>query len=144
MSADIARNLWSLVCSCVNSYYKFHLFTLLILFQTGCFLHWTESLSLILFFNFPVWNSLSVLYPSGLLCWWIFIAPEVALNLVFPSSFLEVAGLMRADIARHLWPLVCSCPNSYYKFHFCHFWYCFKHDAFLQWIEPWAPLFPIW
>ena len=32
MTADIARNLWSLVCSCVNSYWTFHLFPLLIFF----------------------------------------------------------------------------------------------------------------
>ena len=32
MSAEIARNLRSLVCSCLNSYYTFHLFPLLIFF----------------------------------------------------------------------------------------------------------------
>ena len=32
MSCDIARNLWSLVCSCLNSYWTFHLFPLLISF----------------------------------------------------------------------------------------------------------------
>ena len=39
INADITRNLRSLVCSCVTSYYAFHLFPLLILFRTGCFLH---------------------------------------------------------------------------------------------------------
>ena len=43
MSADIAPNLWSLVCSCLNSYWTFHLFPLLIFFQIGCFLHWIQS-----------------------------------------------------------------------------------------------------
>ena len=43
MSADIARNLWSLVCSCLNSYWTFHLFPLLIFCQIGCFLHWIQS-----------------------------------------------------------------------------------------------------
>ena len=33
MSADIARNLWLLVCSCFNSYCTFHLFPRLILFS---------------------------------------------------------------------------------------------------------------
>ena len=32
LSADIARNLWSLVCSCLNSYCTFHLFPLLFFF----------------------------------------------------------------------------------------------------------------
>ena len=32
MSADIAQNLWLLVCSCLNSYWTFHLFPLLIFF----------------------------------------------------------------------------------------------------------------
>ena len=42
--ADIARNLWSLVCSCLNSYWTFHLFPLLIFFsQIGSFLHWIQS-----------------------------------------------------------------------------------------------------
>ena len=39
INADITRNLRSLVCSCLTSYYAFHLFPLLILFQIGCFLH---------------------------------------------------------------------------------------------------------
>ena len=42
MGADIARNLCSLVCSCLNSYGTFHLFPLSILFffkKAGCFLH---------------------------------------------------------------------------------------------------------
>ena len=37
---------------------------------------------------------------SGLLCWWIFIVPEVVLNLV--SIFSGLAALMSADIARNL------------------------------------------
>ena len=35
MSSDIARNLWSLVCSCLNCYWIFHLFPHLIFFQIG-------------------------------------------------------------------------------------------------------------
>ena len=37
MSADIVKNLWSLVCSCLNSYWAFHLFPLLIFFKLVAF-----------------------------------------------------------------------------------------------------------
>ena len=39
MSADIARNLRSLVCSCLNGYSTFHLFPLLIFFSNRLLLH---------------------------------------------------------------------------------------------------------
>ena len=118
MRADIARNLWLLVCSCLNSYWTFHLFPLLIFFSkwllfalnTICFPHLLCS----------IYDNGSPLYlwsPSGLLCWWIFIVPEVVLNLVYLSIFSRLAPLMRADIARNLWLLVCSCLNSYWTFH---------------------------
>ena len=118
MSADIARNLWSLVCSCLNSYWTFHLFLLLIFFQIGCFLHWIQSVYPYLFCS--LYDNGSPLYlwsPSGLLCWWIFIVPEVVLNLVYLSIFSGLAALMSADIARNLSSLVCSCLNSYWTFH---------------------------
>ena len=119
MSADIARNLWSLVCSCLNSYWTFHLFPLLIFFlQIGCFLHWIQSVYPHLFCS--LYDNGSPLYlwsPSGLRCWWIFIVPEVVLNLVYLSIFSGLAALMSAGIARNLWSLVCSCLNSYWTFH---------------------------
>ena len=37
MSTDIAQNLWSLVSSCLNSYWAFHLFPLLIVFKLVAF-----------------------------------------------------------------------------------------------------------
>ena len=43
MSADIARNLLSLVCSCLNSYCTLFIFPLLIFFKMCCFLHWPQS-----------------------------------------------------------------------------------------------------
>ena len=50
MSADIARNLWSLVCSCLDSCCTFRLCPLLIsFFQVGCFLHWIKSVDPICF-----------------------------------------------------------------------------------------------
>ena len=55
--------------------------------------------------------------PSGLLCWWIFVVPEVLLKLVCLSIFSGLAALTRADIARNLWSLVCSCLSSYWTFH---------------------------
>ena len=54
MCADIARHLWSLVCSCPNSYCKFHLFPRLSLFQTGCCPHWIESCSSIFLFSYMI------------------------------------------------------------------------------------------
>ena len=119
MSADIARNLWSQVCSCLNSYCTFHLFPLLIFFfQICCFLHSIQSVYSICFVS--LYDNGSPLYlgwPSGLLCWWIFIVPEVVLNLVCLSIFSGLAALMSADIARNLWSLVCSCLNSNCTFH---------------------------
>ena len=136
MSADIARNLWLLVCSCLNSYWTFHLFPLLILFQIGCFLHWIESVYPHLFCS--IYDNGSPLYlwsPSGLLCWWIFIVPEVVLNLVYLSIFSGLAALMSADIARNLWLLVCSCLNSYWTFHLFPLLILFQIGCFLHWIE---------
>ena len=37
MSADMSQNLWSLVCSCLNSYWAFHLFPLLLFFKFVAF-----------------------------------------------------------------------------------------------------------
>ena len=47
-------------------------------------------------------SPLYLLSPSGLLCWWIFIVPEVVLNLVYVSIFSGLAALMSADIAQNL------------------------------------------
>ena len=118
MSADIARNLWSLVCSCLNSYWTLHLFPLLIFFS-NCLLSALNSICLHHLF-YSLYDNGTPLYlwsPSGLLCWWIFIVPEVVLNLVYLSIFSGLAALMSADIARNLWSLVCSCLNSYWTLH---------------------------
>ena len=48
------------------------------------------------------WSGIGVMLPSGLLCWWIFIVPEVVLNLEYLSIFSGLAALMSADIARNL------------------------------------------
>ena len=50
------------------------------------------------------WQKNTILYTIlyGLLCWWIFIVPEVVLNLVYLSIFSGLAALMSADIARNL------------------------------------------
>ena len=136
MSADIARNLWSLVCSCLNSYCTFHLFPLLIFFQIGCFLHWIQSVYSICFVSlYDNGSPLYLWWPSGLLCWWIFIVPEVVLNLVCLSIFSGLAALMSADIARNLWSLVCSCLNSYCTFHLFPLLIFFQIGRFLHWIQ---------
>ena len=48
-SADITRNLWSLVCSCLNSYCTFHLFPILIFFLHRCYMHWVQHFHPIFF-----------------------------------------------------------------------------------------------
>ena len=54
MSADIARYLWSLVCSCLNSYWTYHLFPLLIFFSKWL-LSALNSICLISFVLFSLW-----------------------------------------------------------------------------------------
>ena len=118
MSADIARNIWSLVCSCLNSYWTFHLFPHLIFFQIGFSRYWIQYVYSHLFCS--LYDNGSALYfwsPSRLLYWWILIVLEVVLNLVYVSIFSGLAALICADIARNLWSLVCSCLNSYWTFH---------------------------
>ena len=118
MSAVIASNLWSLVCSSLNGYCTFHLFRLLIFFQICCFLHWIQSVYSICFVSlYDKGSPLYLRWPSGLLCWWIFIVSEVVLNLECLSIFSGLAALMSADIPWNLWSMVCSCLNSYCTFH---------------------------
>ena len=45
MSADIARNLSSLVYNCLNSYCTLFIFPLLNFFELCCFLHWIQSVN---------------------------------------------------------------------------------------------------
>ena len=107
---------WSVAVLTVTEHFIYSHFWFF--FQIGCFLHWIQSVYPHLFCS--LYDNGSPLYlwsPSGLLCWWIFIVPEVVLNLVYLSIFSGLAALMSADIARNLWSLVCSCLNSYWTFH---------------------------
>ena len=118
MGDNIARKLWSLVCSFLNSYWTYHLFPLFIFFQIGCFLHWIQSVYQHLLCS--LYDNGSPLYlwsRSGLLSWWIFVVLEVILNLVYLPISSGLAALMRDNIARKLWSLVCSFLNSYWTFH---------------------------
>ena len=136
MSADVARNLWSLVCSCLNSYWTFHLFPLLIFFQMGCFLHWIKSVYPHLFCSlYDNGSPMNFWSPSGLLCWWILIDHEVVLNLVYLSIFSGLAALISAVIAQNLWSLVCNCHNNYWIFHLFPFFIYFLIGCFLHWIQ---------
>ena len=101
---------WSVAVLTVTEHFIYSHFWF---FQIGCFLHWNQSVYPHLFCShydngFPLyfWSS------SGLLCWWIFIVPEVVLNLVYLSIFSGLASLMSADLAQNLWSQVCSCFNS--------------------------------
>ena len=104
MSADIARNLWSLVCSCLNSYWTFHLFPLLIFF----------------FKMVPFCTEINLF---TLICFVLFMImdlPYVCDHQVGYSAggySLSPRWFMSAHIARNLWSLLCSCLNSYWTFH---------------------------
>ena len=136
MSADIARNLCSLVCSCLNSYWTFHLFPLLMFFKLVAFCAEFNLFNPICFVLFMIMDlSVYSWSPSELLCWWIFIVPEVVLNLVYLSFIWGLAALMSADIARNLWSLVCSCLNSYWTFHLFRLLIFFQIGCFLHWIQ---------
>ena len=78
--------------------------------NTICLLHLFSSL-------YDNGSPLYLWWSSGLLCWWIFIVPEVVFNLMCLSIFSGLAALMSADIPRNLWSLVCSCLNGYCTFH---------------------------
>ena len=117
MSADITRKLWSLLCSCLNSYWTFHSFPLLIFFKLVVFCTEFNLFTPICFVS--LYYNGSPLYlgsASGLLSWLILIVREVVLDLVYLSIFSGLAAVMSADIARNLWSLVCSCLNSYWTF----------------------------
>ena len=51
ISADIARDLRSLVCSIVNSYCTLFIFPLLVFFKICCFPHWAQSVNPIFFYH---------------------------------------------------------------------------------------------
>ena len=107
---------WSVAVLTVTEHFIYSHFWFF--FPIGCFLHWIQSVYPHLFCS--LYDNGAPLYlssPNGLLCWWIFIVPEVVLNLVYLSIFSGLAALMSADIVRNLWSLVCSCLNSYWTFH---------------------------
>ena len=98
---------WSVAVLTVTEHFIYSHFW--VFFQIGSFLHSIQSGYPHLFCS--LYDDGSPLYlwsPSGLLCWWIFIVPEVVLNLVYLSIFSGPAALMSADIARnfHLFPLL--------------------------------------
>ena len=129
---------WSVAVLTVTEHFVYSHFYF---FQIGCFLHWIRSVYPHLFCS--LYDNGSPLYlwsPSGLLCWWIFIVPEVVLNLVYLSIFSGLAALMSADIARNLWSLVCSCLNSYWTFHLFPLLIFFKLVAFCTEFNLFTPI----
>ena len=98
---------------------------------------------------------LKLWWPSGLLCWQLFVALDVTLNLVFHffrtscnlvflSIFPGLAAQMSADIAQNLWSLVCNCCNcynSYCTFHLFPLLIFFQIGSFLCWIQSINPIF---
>ena len=143
MSADIARNLWSLVCSCLNSYCTFFIFSHVwfffkyVAFCTGFNLLTPAFMLPYIIMDLPIfviaeWATLLV----DIRCPWG--GPQLSI----PIHFSGLAPLMSAHIARNLWSLVCSCLNSYCTFFiFSHFWFFFKYVAFCTGFNLLTPLF---
>ena len=135
---------WSVAVLTVTVHFIYSHFWFL--FQICSFLHWIQSVYSICFVSlYDNGSPLYLWWPSGLLCWWIFILPEVVFNLVCLSIFSELAALMSADIARNLWSLVCSCLHGYCTFHlFPLLIFFFKFVAFCTQYNLFTPfvLFP--
>ena len=137
MSADIARNLWSLVCSCLNSYWTFHLFLLLIFFfKRVAFCTEFNLFTLICFVLFMIMDlpyvcDHQVDYSAG----GYSLSPRWFLTWYTYPFFSGLAALMSADIARNLWSLVCSCLDSYWTFHLFPLLIFFQNSCFLHWIQ---------
>ena len=107
---------WSVALLTVTEHFIYSHFWFF--FQIGCFLHWIQSVYPHLLCSLHDNGSPLYLWsPSGLLSWWIFVVLEVVLNLVYLPISSELATLMRANIARKLWSLVCTFLNSYWTFY---------------------------
>ena len=135
MSADLAGNLWSLVCSCLNSYCTFFFFSHFwfskkyVAFSTG-FNLLTNIFMLpcitLYYIGSPYVGDSWVGYPVG----GYSFSTRWFLTL-HSFHFTLLPERMSADIARNLWSLVCSCLNSYRTFFiFSHFWFFFKNMFF--------------
>ena len=141
MSADIARNLRSLVSSCVNSYCTLFIFPVLIFFKICCFLDWIQSVNpdffLTIYYNgSPYICDGSVGYSAG----GYSLSPRCFLTWhSHPVS--ELAAPMSADIARNLRSQVCSCLNSYCTLLFFPLLIFFKICYFLHWVQSVQPHF---
>ena len=117
MSADIPQNLWSLVCSCINSYWAFHLFPLLIFFELVTFCTEFNLFTPICFVLFMI-----IVSPIFVITKWATLlvdirCPRCGSYLCISIHFLRTGLTDGADIAQNLWSLVCSCLNSYWAFH---------------------------
>ena len=123
MSADIAQNLWSLVCSCLNSYWAIHLFPLLIflklvafsiefnLFTPICFVlfmimdfpyisHHQVGYSPGGYLLYPRWFLTLYIYPffQDWLHWWVLI-----LHKTYDHWFVAVSTVTEHFIYAHFW-----------------------------------------
>ena len=147
MIIDITQNLRSVVCSCLNSYWAFHLFPLLIFFQLVAFCTEFNLFTPHLFCSFyDNGFPLCLWSPSGLLCWWIFIVNEMVLNLVSLSIFSGLAALMNGDIAKNLWSLFVAVLTANEHFIYSHFLFFLKLVAFCSEFNAFPPLalFSLW
>ena len=143
MSADIARNLWSLSCSCLNSYCAFFIFLHFwfffkyVAFCTGFNLLTPISLLSYIIMDLPIfviaeWDTPLIDIRCLRGCSW----------LTIPIHFSGLTALMSADIARNLWSLVGSCLNSYSAFFiFQTFDFLFKYVAFCTGFNLLTPIF---
>ena len=140
MSAEITRDLWSLVCSSLNSYYKCH------------FSHFD-------FISNRMLSALNWMFPSmimDLLLFAIIKWASLMVDIHCPSGhsklsisihFSGLVALMSDKLHEtYVWSLVCSSLNSCYKCHLFPLLILFQTGCFLHWIESFSPMFysPLW
>ena len=102
MTADIARNLSSLVCSCLDSYCTFVIFPTFDFLKISCFLHWIPPVNPIFMLPYVIMD-LPIFEIAGWATLLVDIhCPRGGSLLSIPIYFSELAALMRADIARNL------------------------------------------
>ena len=136
MSADIAENLWSLVCSCLKSYWAFHLFLLLIFFKLVAICTEFNLLNHICFvlfmiMDFPYICDHQVGYsavgysfsPRWFLTWYIYL---------FSSNWLHWWVLILHKTYDH-WSVAVLTVTEHFIYSLL--WFFFQIGCFLHWIQ---------
>ena len=140
MSADIAQNLWSLVCSCLKSYWAYHLFLLLIFFKLVAICTEFNLLNHICFVLFMIMDFIYIcdhqvryspggylLYPRWFITWYIY---------PFFKDWLHWWVLILHKTYDH-WSVAVSTVTEH--FIYSHFWIS-QIGCFLHWIPSFIPI----